>query len=214
MTVCDSLEVIDVSQESIEKLIGETYQIKVDVAPPQFTIFYFMNNLCMENIFGGVEEMNSIEKNIKLWDRQKNESDKAYSAFKVYLEMENRSLQKVSEKLSKSRQLLSRWLNKFNWKERAAAYDSSVIEEVRQRKIRQRIKDIELQDKIGKLIQSKSVEIFQNTDTKKGTFYAATQMAEVGCKLVNEAYEFIENATSNDSGDITIVELPKKNPKI
>ena len=68
-----------------------------------------------------------------VWERLNDESDAAFTAFKIYLEMEDRSLQKVSTKLSKSRQLINRWAAKFDWKNRATAWDNSILEEVRQK---------------------------------------------------------------------------------
>ena len=65
------------------------------------------------------------------WERLENETDAAFSAFTTYLELEDRSLQKVSTKLSKSRQLINRWTNKFDWKNRAIAWDNSLLEELR-----------------------------------------------------------------------------------
>ena len=57
----------------------------------------------------------------KQWERLKNETDAAFSAFKIYLEMDDRSVEKVVKKLSKSASLLYRWANKFDWKNRAVA---------------------------------------------------------------------------------------------
>ena len=68
-----------------------------------------------------------------VWERLNDESDAAFTAFKIYLEMEDRSLQKFSTKLSKSRQLINSWAAKFDWKNRAVAWDNSILEEVRQK---------------------------------------------------------------------------------
>ena len=67
------------------------------------------------------------------WERLENESDAAFSAFKIYLEMKERSYPKVAEKLSKSLTLVKRWAAKFDWKNRAIAWDNSILEEVRQK---------------------------------------------------------------------------------
>ena len=56
------------------------------------------------------------------WERLENETDAAFTAFKTYLETDDRSLQKVSTKLSKSRQLINRWATKFDWKNRPVVY--------------------------------------------------------------------------------------------
>ena len=51
------------------------------------------------------------------------EGNKAYAAFRVYLEMgPQRSLRMVSEKLRKSEGLLQRWSSRYGWPERVGAY--------------------------------------------------------------------------------------------
>lgn len=64
---------------------------------------------------------------------QRGESAEAYEAAKLYFELAaNRSQEAVSQKLGKSRQLLSRWSAKWNWAERARAYDAYVAAEEEQ----------------------------------------------------------------------------------
>ena len=136
------------------------------------------------------------------WQRRANESDAAFSAFKTYLETDGRSLQKVSTKLSKSRQLINRWAKKYYWKDRAVAYDNSLIEEERKEKIKIRSKQLERQNEIGQLLLTKATEILENANVQRGTFYAAAQMAELGCKLINEAYDLSDG--ENKDSEITI----------
>ncbi len=63
----------------------------------------------------------------KLWERQKGESEQAYEAFSIYRDLGlQRSNAKVCERLSKSRQLISRWKARYDWDERARAYDNEL----------------------------------------------------------------------------------------
>lgn len=58
------------------------------------------------------------------WERQPHESAKAYHAFCLYRDMaEARSLQKVCEKLGKSKTLMDRWSARWGWASRVEAYD-------------------------------------------------------------------------------------------
>ena len=60
----------------------------------------------------------------RAWHRQRDESPKAYAAFRAYLELgEQRGVQRVATQLSKSRTLCSRWASRHHWKERACGYD-------------------------------------------------------------------------------------------
>lgn len=137
-----------------------------------------------------------------MWHRLENETDAAFSAFKIYLALEPRSISKVAKKLSKSLSLIKRWSAKYDWRNRAIAYDNSILEETHAQEINRRKKDIERQHEIGDLLIEKAVAILQTADTKRGTFYAAAQMADLGCKLINESYD-LGNVNNKDS-DVTI----------
>ena len=63
----------------------------------------------------------------KAWERQPNESAKAFEAFKTYLEMgDERSYRKVAQKLNKSDTIIGRWGRDWNWQERIREYDNYV----------------------------------------------------------------------------------------
>ena len=65
----------------------------------------------MSGFFIGAIEM-SEEKN--LWERQENESSKAYQAFCIYRDLgAGRTLAAVSEKLRKSYDLIRRWSKNY-----------------------------------------------------------------------------------------------------
>lgn len=60
----------------------------------------------------------------KPWERQPEETTKAFEAFCIYRDMgQERSAAKVAEKLSKSEQLMKRWSYTHGWVERAAKWD-------------------------------------------------------------------------------------------
>lgn len=64
---------------------------------------------------------------IEPWERQPGEGVKAYEAFCLYREMgSDRTLAKVSTRLSKSAQLIRRWSYTYNWVERCRAYDRNL----------------------------------------------------------------------------------------
>jgi len=60
-----------------------------------------------------------------LWERQVNESERAYQAFDVYRRLGlDRSLVKAAREVGKSRQLLERWSVRHCWQDRMLAWDS------------------------------------------------------------------------------------------
>lgn len=132
---------------------------------------------------------------VKSWNRLPNESTKAYEAFKIYLELENRSLQKVAERLTISRQSVNKWSKKFDWEERATAYDSSIVEAERKAKIKRQQSELERQHQLALLGIDKSIEGLMALDPKKISPYALVQLMEKSCKILNDVNE-IENATT------------------
>lgn len=82
--------------------------------------------------------------NGKPWERLDDEGTKPYEAFAIYRDMgRERSLLKVSEKLSKSEQLIKRWSAKFDWVKRAASWDDEqdrIAREIAQKEQAEEIK--------------------------------------------------------------------------
>jgi len=65
----------------------------------------------------------------QLFEQQPRESNKAFAAFRAYLDMgPERSTAAVAKELAKSRQLVRRWSAKFGWTERVQAYAAHVAE--------------------------------------------------------------------------------------
>ena len=68
-----------------------------------------------------------MSKTEKPWERQKGETEQAFEAFAIYRDLGlKRSNHEVCERLSKSRQLISRWKSKYGWDERVRAYDNEM----------------------------------------------------------------------------------------
>lgn len=135
--------------------------------------------------------------NLKPWDRQENESNKAYEAFCIFRDLgESRSLQKVCVECAKSRNLISRWANNFNWQSRADAWDASITEEARKRAAKDKAKMIERQIQIGQMLQSKAANAINNKNLEEASINALGQLIELGAKLERTAREIetIENA--------------------
>lgn len=60
-----------------------------------------------------------------MFEQQLKESDKAFAAFKTYLELgPERSLAMVGQKLGKSKVLMEKWSAKFDWPARVQAYSA------------------------------------------------------------------------------------------
>ncbi len=61
---------------------------------------------------------------LAIWEQQPDESAQAYEAARLYFSLgADRSQEAVSQKLAKSRQIISRWSIRWSWHDRADAYD-------------------------------------------------------------------------------------------
>ena len=140
-----------------------------------------------------------------VWDRLAGESDKAYSAFRAYLEMPERSLTKLARKLNRNgRGQLGNWSAKFNWVERAAAYDSSIVEDERKTKSKLRSEELKLQHELGMLMAQKALEGLKVLEVKRASPYALVQMADAACKILNTVTE-LESAVEDADKKLEIV---------
>ena len=112
----------------------------------------------------------------KPWERQKGESEKAFEAFSVYRDMgEKRTIVAVCKRLEKSRTLIDRWKDRWEWQERVRAYDNDLEREARAKAIKDR-KDMtarhigiamQLQKKALEALQGLSVEDMSPKDIKE-----------------------------------------------
>lgn len=69
------------------------------------------------------------------WERQTGESAKAFAAFAVYRDMDQRSCRKVAEELGKSTGLIERWSRTHDWQKRVSAWDAEQDRIARQNQI-------------------------------------------------------------------------------
>ena len=134
----------------------------------------------------------------KPWDRQKGETDKAYDAFSIYLEMSGRSIQKVADRLAVSRQNIEKFANKFDWRDRAAAYDSSIVEALRKDKIKRRKIIAEKMFKSGNLMVDGAIEYFEKNGVTRCSCRSATEMADVGSRLAIQSLELLDDEEALD----------------
>ncbi len=100
---------------------------------------------------------------LKPWERQKGESGQAFEAFKLYRDSGlKRSVGKVAETLSKSRQLMSRWKATWDWDERVRAYDNELEKEARKEAARDLKGMTKRHIQISVQLQAKALEALKN----------------------------------------------------
>ena len=103
------------------------------------------------------------EKN--LWERQENESNKAFQAFCIFRDLgAGRTLAAVAEKLRKSYDLIRRWSKNYFWQNRADAWDKMISEKAAKKAAEEYSKMLEVQINLGKMLQAKAAKAIQNID--------------------------------------------------
>lgn len=150
------------------------------------------------------------------WERLENESDVAFSAFKTYLEMEDRSIEKVSKKLSKSAALLYRWSRQFDWKKRAIAWDNSLLEELRIKEKQNLSKTIRRQLENLKIFQERAADGLNQKNLSKASVKSLNEMYHSALQAQWKLLEKIgvTDSEENFSEDDVIIQVPEKNKKL
>lgn len=144
--------------------------------------------------------------NVKIWERQKNETDKAYSAFEIYLETESRSIKKVAEKLSVSAPNVRKWASKFDWTERAAAYDSSIVEETRSAKVTAIKNSIDRKNSIAGKLEDKALTALEQISLSRISARSIVEMLTLANTLRNEVQD---TELSADEGDVPTIVIKR-----
>lgn len=111
---------------------------------------------------------------VKAWERQSDESVKAYEAFAVYRDLGiNRRLDDVAAKLNKSTTIMGRWSSQFNWIARATAYDDYIDAEARKRldreAIRRKADMLRRHAEVGKVLQTRGLQFLQQHGIDRGS---------------------------------------------
>ena len=124
---------------------------------------------------------------LRPWDRQPKETEKAYSAFKAYLDMSTdggeRNLSELARRLSKSRQLLTGWKSRHHWGDRCLAWDKTVMEAERKAAIKERKKMVKRHIGLAMALQSKAVEALKYADVDEAGLKDIVTMIVQGVKI-------------------------------
>ena len=98
-------------------------------------------------------------------ERRKGETEKAYEAFEIYLEMgADRSLGKVAGKLGKSKALMERWSRRNEWVSRARDYDAEIRRAMFQEEKKAAAKMRKRQIQTAVLMQKKALDAIDRLD--------------------------------------------------
>ena len=154
--------------------------------------------------------------NLRPWERQDGETEKAFSAFKAYLEMEDRNVTSLAKRLSKSRQLLVNWKQKYNWQERCIAWDKSLQEIEYKTAVKERKKMAKRHIAIAMSMQAKAVEALKKIDVSKINTNEIIRLFDTAVKierLSRGEATFINSSKNDNCDEKTKVEIIDDVPK-
>lgn len=148
-----------------------------------------------------------------LWDKQSGESGKAFEAFCIYRDLgSKRSLTAVYTKLSKSRQLISRWKQKFDWDKRTAAYDKAIEDEAQKEAVRSLKDMLERHINISVQLQKKALEALARIKSEELSPREIREFIKLATELERQSRIYQTSDGEQESEEMTTVDIyiPKK----
>ncbi len=139
----------------------------------------------------------------KPWEQQPGESGPAFEAFSTYRDLgPGRTVSAVVEKLQKSDSLLRRWKNRWDWRQRATAYDASIAEEARRKVVKDR-RDMESRHiGIAMQLQKKALEALSVLEAEEMTPKDIKEFIKMATELerLNRSFEEQRTAEAQETG--------------
>ena len=121
------------------------------------------------------------------WERQEFESVIAYKAFRTFLEMEERNLEIVAIELSKSRETINRWSEKYEWERRAALFDFFQAQIEKKNAEQGQKKMAAQQIGLGRMLQAEGIKALKEKDLSAEPVAVILKAIELGIQIERSA---------------------------
>ena len=126
------------------------------------------------------------------WLRQPGETQKAFAAFQIFLDLgTTRTVTDVGYKIGKTRTQTSLWCSKYNWRERALAYDNYLMVD----KAKKAKKEVEARyERFGKLsdqLMAFGATKLKTSNPAKMTHREAIDFIQTAMKLAEAHKDFV-----------------------
>ena len=139
------------------------------------------------------------EPDIAPWEQQPGESAKAFEAFAIYRDMGvERSVRKVTQRLNKSLTLIGKWSSRYNWPERARAYDRDLDRQAHAQAVRDVRSMTSRHIRIAMQLQAKALEALEQLNV--ATLSPKMQLAFLAKATEIERMNRLSAAGMDDSG--------------
>ena len=121
------------------------------------------------------------------WERQEFESVIAYKAFKTFLEMQERNIEAVATELSKTREMVIRWSEKYEWERRAALFDFFQAQAEKKNSEQEQKKMATNQINLGRMLQAEGVKALKEKDLTAEPVAVILKAIELGIQIERSA---------------------------
>ena len=139
------------------------------------------------------------EPDIAPWEQQPGESAKAFEAFAIYRDMGvERSVRKVTQRLNKSLTLIGKWSSRYNWPERARAYDRDLDRQAHAQAVRDVRGMTNRHIRIAMQLQAKALEALEQLNV--ATLSPKMQLAFLAKATEIERMNRLSAAGMDDNG--------------
>lgn len=160
--------------------------------------------------------MATNEKAPLLWERQPNETPKAFEAFVIYRDLGNeRTIPKVAEALSKSVSLMNRWSQTYNWVERVNAWDDELARQTARELMRDMAKTRARQRKQALKMQHKGLELLKDIQPGDAKLSEIVSLMKLGMEqeriCLGDVGDVIEERQSETTVSPVQIYIPDNN---
>lgn len=122
------------------------------------------------------------------WDWLPGETPKAYRAFAIYRNLRtDRSLEAVAQRLHVSKTHVARWSTRFNWVERAIAYDVHVAAIASEMALEDHAAVNARHARLGKAMQDRAAASLETNPPKKMTAAEVAALGKTGVTIERDA---------------------------
>lgn len=121
------------------------------------------------------------------WERQEFESVMAYKAFRTFLEMQDRNVEAVAVELSKTRETIIKWSEKFEWERRAALFDFFQAQIEKKNAEQGQKKMAAQQIGLGRMLQAEGIKALKEKDLSAEPVAVILKAIELGIQIERSA---------------------------
>lgn len=140
----------------------------------------------------------------ELWERQPEETPRAFEAFVVYRDLgANRSHRKTAQELGKNCTTISEWSAKYDWVKRAAAWDAEQDRIARNEMLAEMASTRKRQRKQAQRMQEKGMELLESISIGDAKLSEVVSLLKAGMEqeriAIGDVGEVIEERNGGDA---------------